>query len=109
MTTSNIFAGSDTTAASARAFVYFLLKNPEVERRFLEEIIEAHKAGRLSKIAQRAEVEQLPFTMACLFETLRFFPQPGMNMPRVTPTGGFDVAGHFIPQGVCHCVPVMCD
>ena len=99
MATSNAFAGSDTTAASARAVLYYLLRNPEYQQRLEDELMEAYKCGKLSQLAKRTEVEQLPFFMACMWEGLRMHPQPGLTMPRVVPAGGIEVAGHFVPQG----------
>ena len=100
MTSSNIFAGSDTTAASARAVVYFLLKHTQHKENLVEELQTAYREGRLSQIAQRSEVEQLPFLMACVYESLRMHPQPGMNLPRIVPAGGLNVSGFFLPMNV---------
>lgn len=100
MATSNIFAGSDTTAASARALVYYLLKNPDCERRLVEEILEARRAGKLSDLVQREEAERLPYFVACMSEAFRVHPQPGLVLPRVVPQGGLDVKGHFLPKDV---------
>ncbi|KAL9093089.1 MAG: hypothetical protein Q9159_000448 [Coniocarpon cinnabarinum] len=100
MASSNIFAGSDTTAASTRALLYWVLKHPECEERLINEILEARASGKLSNIAKREEAENLPYFMACLWEALRFHPQPGLVMPRVVPAGGLDVNGHFLPREV---------
>ncbi|KAL9059452.1 MAG: hypothetical protein Q9162_001150 [Coniocarpon cinnabarinum] len=106
MASSNIFAGSDTTAASTRALLYWVLKHPECETRLINEILEARASGNLSNIAKREEAENLPYFMACLWEALRFHPQPGLVMPRVVPAGGLDVNGHFLPrETVVGCSP----
>jgi cytochrome P450 len=101
MCASNVFAGSDSTAATARALVYFVLKDPECERRLIHELLDARRVGRLSgDVVRRREAEQLPYFMACLYETYRLFPQPALGLPRVVPEGGLEVNGKFIPQGV---------
>ena len=100
MAASNVFAGSDSTAATARGMVYWLLKHPEYQQRLTNELEEAHKAGKLSTVAQNEEVEQLPFFMACLWEAIRFHPQPGLTLPRVVPSKGLEISGHFLPRGV---------
>ena len=71
MSTSNVFAGSDTTAAEMRAVVYYLMKHPDYEKRLLLELQDAYESGKLSRIAQRDEVEQLPFYNACMQEAMR--------------------------------------
>ena len=104
MATSNVFAGSDTTAASARALLYWVLKHPQHEQRLVHEILDARQAGKLSDIVQREEAEQLPFFMACLSEAFRVHPQPGMLLPRVVPQGGLEVQGYFLPKEVIQSV-----
>ena len=100
MATSNVFAGSDTTAASARALLYYVLKHPHCKERLVREILDAGSAGKLSNLVGVSEAERLPYFMACLWEALRFHPQPGLAMPRVVPQGGLDVNGHFLSKEV---------
>ncbi|EON61181.1 hypothetical protein W97_00393 [Coniosporium apollinis CBS 100218] len=47
MATSNNFAGSDTTAISTRAIIYYLLKNPQYKRRLVDEIDDLRRQGKL--------------------------------------------------------------
>lgn len=54
-------AGSDTTAISLRAIIYFTIQNPAVYKRLQEEIDEADKAGKLSEYVTYAECLELPY------------------------------------------------
>lgn len=99
MATSNIFAGSDTTAISTRAIIYFLLKNPASKAKLLAELDAARNEGRLSSPVSLAEADRLPYLQAVMYEALRLHPAVGMSLPRVSPRSGATVAGRFIPAG----------
>jgi cytochrome P450 len=58
MATSNVFAGSDTTAISLRSIVYYLLKNPECKKKFIAEIDERKRQGRLSDPVKLEEANE---------------------------------------------------
>ncbi|KAI9751283.1 MAG: hypothetical protein M4579_006136 [Chaenotheca gracillima] len=100
MMTSNVFAGSDTTAISLRAFVYHVLKNPKQKAKLVNEIDLAKKAGKLSEPVTLDQSRELPYLQACLQEALRMHPATGMVLPRVVPEEGVEIAGRFIPGGV---------
>ncbi|KAK2770579.1 cytochrome P450 oxidoreductase [Colletotrichum kahawae] len=89
MATSNIFAGSDTTAISIRAIIYYMLKYPEAKR----------KLGKLSDPITVAESENMPYLQAAMYEALRLHPAVGMTLPRVVPKGGYEIDGRFMPAG----------
>lgn len=74
MATSNIFAGSDTTAISTRAIIYYLLKNPEVKGRLVEEIDGRRREGRLSDPVALAEADGMEYLQAVMYEALRQVP-----------------------------------
>ena len=99
MATSNIFAGSDTTAISTRAIIYYLLKNPEAKRKFVEEIDDRRRQGKLSDPVKLAEADDMPYLQAVMYEALRLHPAVGMSLPRVVPEGGFEAAGQYLPAG----------
>lgn len=99
MATSNIFAGSDTTAISTRAIIYYLLKNPQTKQRLVEEIDSFHHSGKLSNVAQLAEADNMPYLQAVMYEALRMHPAVGMSLPRVVPAGGAVVDGVHLPAG----------
>lgn len=101
MATSNIFAGSDTTAISIRSIIYYLLKNPEYKRKLIEEIDTRQQEGKLSTPITLEQTKQMPYLQACMYEALRCHPAVGMSLPRVTPAGGIEIDNRFIPEGVC--------
>ncbi|PNS18416.1 Isotrichodermin C-15 hydroxylase [Sphaceloma murrayae] len=99
MATTNIFAGSDTTAISTRAIIYFLLKNPDCKHRLIEEIDDFHSKGKLSEPALLSEANAMPYLQAVMYEALRLHPAVGMSLPRVVPQGGCTVDGVYLPAG----------
>jgi len=99
MATSNIFAGSDTTAISLRSIIYYLLKNPDTKRRLLEEIDDRARDGNLSDPAKLEEANEMPYLQACMYEALRLHPAVGMSLPRVVPEAGIEIDGHYLPAG----------
>jgi len=99
MATSNIGAGSDTTAISIRAAIFYLLRNPTAKQRLLDEIDFARSQGKLSDPLLLSEANDMPYLQACLYEALRLHPAVGMSLPRVVPEGGTTVNGVYIPAG----------
>ncbi len=100
MATSNIFAGSDTTAISTRSIIYYLLKNPECKRKLVEEIDTKNREGKLSESITLEQIKRMPYLQAYLYEGLRCHPAVGMSLPRVTPHGGIEIDGRYLPEGV---------
>lgn len=98
--TANVFAGSDTTAISLRAIVYFLLKNPLCLDRLIQETEERKADGRLSFPAKFSQVSDWPYLQAIISESLRLHPAVGMNLPRVVPEGGARIGAYYLPEGV---------
>ena len=99
MAASNIMAGSDTTAISLRSVIFHLLKNPEYKERLLQEIDTQRSRGKLSDIVTLEQANGMPYLQAVIQEGLRCHPAVGMSLPRVTPAGGFELDGRFIPAG----------
>lgn len=62
--TVNRFAGSDTTAISLRATLYYLIKTPTSYKRLQAEIDEADRAGKLSKFVTYSESLELEYLYA---------------------------------------------
>lgn len=67
MATSNIFAGSDTTAISIRAVVYYLLKNPKCLQRLNEDLDEALRLGKSDPI-KLEEADNMSYLQAVISE-----------------------------------------
>jgi hypothetical protein len=102
MTTSNIFAGSDTTAISIGAVLYHLCKNPRPMQRLKDEVDSmSSKVGKEAETWPLAVAERMPYLQACIYEALRLHPAVGMNLPRTTPQGGIEIDGNYIPGSVC--------
>lgn len=102
MTTSIALAGSDTTAISLSAVFYHLLHNPRCLKLLLQELDDATKSGLIqdSDIISWGDSQKLPYLDACIKETLRYHPAISLNLERVTPPEGIDIAGNYIPGGV---------
>jgi cytochrome P450 len=80
-----IVAGSETTATTLSALMYFLLKKPEKCFRLTEEIRSSFKADE--EITLQA-AQALPYLQACIEETLRLFPAVPIGAPRQVTSGG---------------------
>ena len=98
-TSGNIFAGSDTTAASLRAIFYYLCRNEDAHRKLLNEIDEADRNGELSDPVTFAEAQNLKYFQAVIKEALRMHPAVGLLLERIVPQGGADFGGVWLPEG----------
>ncbi|KAK5128187.1 hypothetical protein LTR08_004078 [Meristemomyces frigidus] len=96
----NIGAGSDTTAISATAIIYYLMKNPKCMRKLRKELDDHVVAGELSETATFQEGQRLEYLQAVIKEALRLHPAVGMPLARVVPPGGATLAGQFFPENV---------
>ncbi|KAL4746079.1 hypothetical protein BDW72DRAFT_185667 [Aspergillus terricola var. indicus] len=97
----NVFAGSDTTAIALRAIMYFLLKNPEKMEKVIGEIEAADSAGRLSSpISYKESMTHLPYLAAAIKEAMRLHPSVGLILERHVPDGGVTVCQRHIPAGI---------
>ncbi|KAF2813426.1 cytochrome P450 [Mytilinidion resinicola] len=99
MATSNIAAGSDTTAISIRAIIYYLLKNPTHKQRLVDEIDGLRRQGKISDPVSLSQADSMPYLQAVMYEALRVHPAVGMSLPRVVPSGGIDIHGKYFPAG----------
>ncbi|GKZ24779.1 hypothetical protein AbraIFM66951_002001 [Aspergillus brasiliensis] len=57
----NLLAGSDTTAISLRAIIYYLIKSPRVYQKLQKEIDETDQAGKLSRCVTYNECLELKY------------------------------------------------
>jgi cytochrome P450 len=98
--TTNVFAGSDTTAISLRSIFYQLMRNPEKYTKIRAEIDQADKEGKLSEyISYRESTTHLPYTSAVIKEGLRMHPAVGLLLERYVPSGGATLCGQYLPEG----------
>jgi hypothetical protein len=98
--TSNVFAGSDTTAIALRAMIWYLLSSPAYHERFVRELKERQESGLISDPITFQQAESWPFLQGVMYEALRLHPPFAVHLPRVVPDGGLVADGHFIPSGV---------
>ncbi|KAK0119669.1 hypothetical protein ONS95_011106 [Cadophora gregata] len=94
---SNVFAGSDTTAIALRAAIYYLCKDPTHMAKLVSEIDTAASIGQLSDPPSYREASRLPYLNAVIKESLRIHPSVGLLLERHVPAGGITISGHFIP------------
>ncbi|ODV87035.1 hypothetical protein CANARDRAFT_27370 [[Candida] arabinofermentans NRRL YB-2248] len=95
----NVFAGSDTTAIALRAILYFLMKDPIRLAKARKELDDAKKNGLLSDIIQYKETqEHLPYINACIQEGMRMHPSVGLMLERRVPKGGATISGRFFKE-----------
>ncbi|KAL1962436.1 hypothetical protein VTN77DRAFT_9707 [Rasamsonia byssochlamydoides] len=96
----NVFAGSDTTAIALRAIIYFLIRNPDKLAKVRDELDAADRAGKLSEfISYRETTTHLPYLCAVIKEAMRLHPSVGLILERHVPAGGATICGQHIPEG----------
>lgn len=99
-TITNVFAGSDTTAISLRAVLYYLLKDLRVFEKLRAELAAAVEAKKLSSPVSWKESQALPYLDAVIKEALRLHPAVGLLLERIVPSGGLQLPnGTTIPAG----------
>jgi cytochrome P450 len=103
MAVSMAFAGSETTAISLSSVFYFLLKNPNCLTALYRELDEKDAQGFFSGseagIVTWSESQELPYLDACIKESFRLHPAPGLPIERVVPKEGTEIAGVFVKGG----------
>lgn len=92
-----IVAGSETTATLLSGATYLLLTNPEKLQKLSTELLAAFNSPGDITIESASRLEYLP---AVIEETLRFYSPVAAGLPRVTPAGGSQIEGKFVPAGV---------
>lgn len=99
-----MIAGSETTATTLTGGTYFLLKNPSVYQRLVQEIRSSFKEEKDITIS---ELDNLPYLAAVLTETLRIFPPVPGIMSRVIPKGGKHLCGYWLPGKVRYFLDIL--
>lgn len=98
-TVSNMNAGSDTTAISLRAILYYTLKHPRVMEKLRQELDQAFRAGRISNPVSWKQSQELPYLDAVVKEALRLHPAVGLLLERTVPDGLQLPNGPYLPPG----------
>ncbi|PWN86514.1 cytochrome P450 [Acaromyces ingoldii] len=92
-------AGSDTTAITMRAIIYYTLVTPGVYEKLMEELEAAVSNGSLTFPTPYNEGVKLEYFQAIVKEALRYYPAVPWPMPRVAPEGGAHIGDHYFPPG----------
>ncbi|KAE9376326.1 cytochrome P450 [Stipitochalara longipes BDJ] len=95
----NLLAGSDTTAISLRAILYYIIKTPESYTRLQNEIDVADRAGKLSKFVTYGESLELEYLQVVMKEAMRLHPGVSYPLERLVPEGGADLCGQKLREG----------
>ena len=66
----------------------------------MEEVDTQMKEVILTEPITLEQTKHMPYLQDCLYKALRMHPTVGMSLPRVTPSGGVEIEGRFIPEGV---------
>lgn len=100
-----IQAGSETTATTLGACLFYLQKRPGCYETLVKEVRAAF--GSEAEITA-TNVSRLPYLNAVIEEGLRMYPPAPAIGPRVIPPGGAVVCGQYLPQGVSHLDGPLC-
>ncbi len=93
-----IIAGSETTATLLSGSTYYLLKNPKVLQKVVEEIRQAFKSDEDIDLASCA---RLNYMLAVLNESLRIYPPVPIGIPRIIMNkDGEMIDGGWVPKNV---------
>ena len=97
------FAGSDNTAVTLTAIIYYLLKNPRTYAKVLAELDNAAANGRLPACPDAPitweQSQGLTYFNAAVKEAMRLYPSVGGILERKTPAGGATILGEWYPGG----------
>lgn len=91
----NIVAGSDTTAISLRAVLYYLLRHPSCYKKLQNEL---DNAGLPDGPVSWAASQKIPYLDACIKEAFRLHPAVGLLLERVTPSDIVLPTGETVPM-----------
>lgn len=90
-------AGTETTSSAMSGIIYHLTQDPSVLARLSQEVRSAFSSVNDINLEV---VARLPYTQAVISESLRMYPPIPSALPRVSPPGGVNVCGTYIPEGV---------
>lgn len=95
-----LLAGADTTGTAFGAITYYVMTNPTVYEKLIDELDGATRAGNISAMPQYTEVlKHCPYYIACVRETLRLCPSVPSIFPRQVSKGGLELWGKHAPEG----------
>ena len=92
-----IIAGSETTATLLSGTTFWLLKNPRILYTLIQEIRSTFVS---EDDINMISVNNLKYLLAVLNEGLRIYPPSPSGLGRLSPSGGSEVDGYWMPEGV---------
>ncbi|KAH7016408.1 cytochrome P450 [Microdochium trichocladiopsis] len=98
----NILAGSDTTAISLSACMFYLLKNSACLQELRREVDAIHNTSEVADdrgYISFGTAQKMPYLQAVIKEALRLHPAVALPLERVVPVGGATISGTFFPEG----------
>ncbi|EMD40236.1 hypothetical protein CERSUDRAFT_112429 [Gelatoporia subvermispora B] len=100
-----LIAGSDTISNSTCAIVYWIARNPDVQKKLQAELDAALADAGEGPIAPVEKTERLLYLNAVIDEGLRVHSTVGANLPRVVGPEGVTILGHTFTEGTVVSVP----
>ena len=91
-------AGSDTTATSLSGFFFYITRDSRVYGKLTDEIRTTFASA--DEIAQGPKLTSCHYLRACIDEALRLTPAVPSELSRVVLSGGLQLEGDFLPEGV---------
>lgn len=92
-----VIAGSETTATILSGTIYYLCTNPRVMEKLLAEVRTSFNSSDEINIAH---ISKLRYINAVIDESFRLYPPAAGSHPRITPSEGANIMGHWLPGNV---------
>jgi len=96
-----IVAGSETTATELSGLTNYLLRNPVIYKKLVDEV---RGACKTEEDINMDVLAGLTYMNACIEEGLRIFPPVPIGLLRTVPKGGSLIDNHPVPGGTSVCV-----
>jgi len=93
--TTNVFAGSDTTAGTLRGIFLCLLNNPKTLAKLREELDKCRSPDRVGSVYTSEEAEACRYLQAVIYEGMRLIPAVPIVMDRDVPSEGMTICGKY--------------
>ncbi|KAF2108558.1 cytochrome P450 [Lophiotrema nucula] len=93
-----IIAGSDTTSIVMSAMMFYLVRNPEIRTKLETEIHSTFTT--YDEIRSGTSLNSCTYMHAFITEAMRMCPPVAAELSRKVLTGGTQVDGHYIPEGL---------
>ena len=91
-----VVGGSETSASALCGATFLLCKSGKLQKA----VDEVRSTFKKSEDINLISASHLTYLTAVINETLRMYPSVPGQPPRVIPTGGANVCGKFLPEGV---------